>query len=168
MRPKIATFELKKHVIIKYEDLVYPSPASRCSSVAPAVRKALAQPKVQTCRGGQNAVGVQEFLVVILYIYIYIHTMCVYILYIYTRKISNISRQDPEVCRDSQRASGKAKMTMMMTMILMMMMMTMTMTMMMILISSRNPTRNPNDCMVNCSMEPGDFHIFLKPYKKPQ
>ena len=84
MRPKIATFELKKHVIIKYEDLVYPSPASRCSSVAPAVRKALAQPKVQTCRGGQNAVGVQEFLVVILYIYIYTYTLCVCIYYIYT------------------------------------------------------------------------------------
>jgi hypothetical protein len=84
MRPKIATFELKKHVIIKYEDLVYPSPASRCSSVAPAVRKALAQPKVQTCRGGQNAVGVQEFLVVILYIYIHTHYVCVYIIYIHT------------------------------------------------------------------------------------
>ena len=29
------------------------------------------------------------------------------------------------------------------------------------------PIRNPNDCMVNCSMGPGDFDIFLKPYKKP-
>lgn len=27
---------------------------------------------------------------------------------------------------------------------------------------------NPNDCMVNCAMGPGNFDIFLKPYKKPQ
>ena len=86
---KNSYLQTKKHVIMKYEDLVYPSPASRCSSVAPAVRKALAQPKVQTCVGGQNAVRVQEFLVVILYVYIYIHTytytlcVCVYIYYIY-------------------------------------------------------------------------------------
>ena len=43
------------------------------------------------------------------------------------------------------------------------MMMTMSMMMMMILISSRNPIRNSNGCMVNCSMGPGIFHIFLKP-----
>ena len=24
-----------------------------------------------------------------------------------------------------------------------------------------------NDCTVNCSMGPGDFNIFLKPYQKP-
>ena len=35
------------------------------------------------------------------------------------------------------------------------------------LISSWNPERNPNDCMLSCSMGPGDFDIFLKPYKKP-
>ena len=45
---KNSYLQTKKHVIMKYEDLAYPSPASRCSSVAPAVRKALAQPKVQT------------------------------------------------------------------------------------------------------------------------
>jgi uncharacterized protein YggT (Ycf19 family) len=35
-----------------------------------------------------------------------------------------------------------------------------------ILISSWGPKRNPNDCMVNCSMGLGHFDIFLKPYKK--
>ena len=35
------------------------------------------------------------------------------------------------------------------------------------MISSWTPIRNPNDCMVNCSMGPGGFDIFLKPYKKP-
>jgi len=71
-----------------------------------------------------------------------------------------ILRQDPEVCPDSQRASGQAKMTMTMTMAMMMMII-------IILISSWNPERNPNDCMLNCSMGPGDFDIFLKPNKKP-
>jgi hypothetical protein len=51
---------------------------------------------------------------------------------------------------------------MMMVMVMLMMMM-----MIMILISSWNPFRNPNDCMVNCPMGPGNFNIFLKPYKKP-
>ena len=46
-----------------------------------------------------------------------------------------ISLQDPEVCPDSQRASGQAKMTMTMTMAMaMMMMMTMTMMMMIMFI----------------------------------
>ena len=36
-----------------------------------------------------------------------------------------------------------------------------------ILTSSWNSIRNPKDCMVNCSKGPGDFDIFLKPYKKP-
>jgi len=35
-----------------------------------------------------------------------------------------------------------------------------------ILVSSWNPIRNPSDCVVNCSMGPGDFDIFLKPYFK--
>ena len=29
------------------------------------------------------------------------------------------------------------------------------------------PYKNFNDCMINCSMGKGDFDIFLKPYKKP-
>ena len=60
--------------------------------------------------------------------------------------------QDPEVCPGSQRVSGQAKMMIMMMMMMMMMMiMVMMMMMVMILISSWNPIRYPNDCMVNCS-----------------
>ena len=36
-----------------------------------------------------------------------------------------------------------------------------------ILISSWNRKRNPNDCMIDCSMGAGNFDVFLKPYKKP-
>ena len=32
-------------------------------------------------------------------------------------------------------------------------------------LSSWNPIRNPNDCMVNSSMGPGDFDVFWKSYK---
>ena len=35
------------------------------------------------------------------------------------------------------------------------------------LISSWNPVRNPNDCMVTCSMGPGVLISCLKPFKKP-
>ena len=28
------------------------------------------------------------------------------------------------------------------------------------------PYNNPNDCMIDCSMGPGDFDIVLKPSKK--
>ena len=56
---------------------------------------------------------------------------------------------------------------MMMVMMMMVMMMMMAVMMMMILRSSWNHLRNPNDFMVNCSMAPGDFDMFLQPYKKP-
>ena len=76
----------------------------------------------------------------------------------------------PWGCKDSQRTSrqAKMKMTTTITMTMMMLIMTMMMMMMMIfLIFCWNPTRNPNDCMVNCSMGPRDFDILLKPWKKP-
>ena len=83
----------------------------------------------------------------ILYICICINVY--YILHIYIYVIFTI-RQNPEVCPDSQHASGQAKMTMTMTTTTTMMMMAM-MAMMMILISSGNPIRNPNDCMVSAT-----------------
>ena len=88
-----------------------------------------------------------------------------------------ILRQDPEVCPGSQRTSGQVKMTMMRMMMMTMMMMIIIVIIVIIiiiililiiiiLISSWGPKRNPNDCMVNCSMGLGHFDIFLKPYKK--
>ena len=59
-----------------------------------------------------------------------------------------VTQQDPEVCPDSQRASGQAKMTMTMAM-MMMMMMAMVMIIMFIIIIIIF------------------FDIFLKPWKKP-
>ena len=64
-------------------------------------------------------------------------------------------------------ATSVLRMMVMMMMVMMMMMMAVMMIMMMILRSSWNHLRNPNDFMVNCSIAPGDFDMFLQPYKKP-
>ena len=67
-------------------------------------------------------------------------------------------RKDPEVCPDSQRASGQAKMKMMMMMKKMMM------------ISSWNPIRNPNDCMTVWLIVPwgrGTFLSSWNPIRNP-